>query len=332
MKKNVKKLHIILAVVMVISLLSACQTAEPPSRKPVEVDDIENIRVRTVEATESVVDVEKFNLPNCGGTGELTQSLGTQASVLKGVTIGAKATTMAGGEVAIPQTAKLKLEIEVELAYQQTYQSANSRLDTIKMTAAKETDVTYVVFWEEQRFDSIVSYTQDGEVYEAPYSYVLRVPKIDDSYQENCSNSTANTQPEYTSDEVESVNTTTSQPIVPTSSEIQVVPPSSSVRLEEVQKTGAETRIVYDMYLADDEVIAGDAYDFQDGGLPCNAFLITGPGSIQFAVLDGGWYRYSGVNSPEKAEEMLQKQVKYLQGHWFCKDIEIRVIRVNAGQ
>ncbi len=203
------KVNVFILSVIVVSLLSACQTSEATPQQAGKSDDIENIRVKTVPATESVVDVEKFNLPNCGGTGELTQSLGTQASVLKGVTIGAKATTMAGGEVAIPQTAKLKLEIEVELAYQQTYQSANSRLDTIKMTAAKETDVTYVIFWEEQKFDSVVSYAKDGEVYEAPYSYVLRVPKIDDSYQENCSNSVTNAQTESTSDEAESVSTST---------------------------------------------------------------------------------------------------------------------------
>ncbi len=118
----------------------------------------------------------------------------------------------------------------------------------------------------------------------------------------------------------------------PSQSEVEILPSSSKVHLEEVQKTGAETRIVYEFELASDEVIAGDSYDFQDVGLPCNAFLIQGPGHIDVAILDGGWYRYSGVTTQEKAEELLQKQVKYLEGHSFCKDIDIRVIRLNAGE
>jgi len=112
------------------------------------------------------------------------------------------------------------------------------------------------------------------------------------------------------------------QPSVPTSEEV------SSVRLVEAQKTGAEQRRVYNVTLAGDEIIVGDAYDFEDQGYTCVVFMIQGPGSKQFAVLDGAWYRYSGVTNENQAEERLQARVDYLRRHWFCKDVEFPVIRM----
>lgn len=149
-------------------------------------DEVEDVRVVTTEPTEAVVDSETFPLPNCGGTSELGQTLGTHASVGKSVTVGIKAKVVGGGEAEIPAVAKLKLEIEVEAAYQQTFASANARLDTIDMTAAAGTHVVYEIGWYEQTFDSIVAYSSGGKVYEVPYTYKLRIPKIVNSYQIEC--------------------------------------------------------------------------------------------------------------------------------------------------
>lgn len=177
---------------VVLLLGSGCgTTTQSPEPAVVSQDtnpesDINNVLVRYTDPEKSIGETEEFPLPNCGGTGELTQSLGTQASVRKGVTIGARASAVGGAEYSIPQATKLRLEIEVELAYQQDYEMANSRLDTIKMAAAQKTHVVYLIQWEEQTFQSIVTFEKDGQVFETPYTYVLLVPKIYDSFLVDC--------------------------------------------------------------------------------------------------------------------------------------------------
>ena len=180
-----KPLHTQLAIVISTILLVSCVpgTVSIPNGGN---DDIHDIRVQVVEPIRTTAKVEQFPLPNCGGTDKLAQSLGTYASVSKSATVGATATTTGGAEVAIPETAKLKLEIQVELAYQSTFESANSRIDSIVMSAAAGTHVIYTILWEEQGFNSIIKYSADGKVYEAPYAYQLRVPKIDTSYNIIC--------------------------------------------------------------------------------------------------------------------------------------------------
>lgn len=167
-------------------VLAACQPTASPTQST-QGNGIQDIRVQVAEPIRTTTKVEQFPLPNCGGTDKLAQSLGTYASASKSATVGAKATTTGSGEVAIPETVKLKLEIQVEFAYQQTFESVNSRLDTIEMSAAAGTHVVYTIVWEEQTFNSIVQYSSDGKVYEAPYTYKLSIPKIDTSYNVACS-------------------------------------------------------------------------------------------------------------------------------------------------
>ncbi len=127
-------------------------------------------------------------------------------------------------------------------------------------------------------------------------------------------------------------NITIPESNTPFASSTAYVPPSTGATLVERQETGAETRKVYSIELLADEVIVGDSYKFQDNDVLCNAFLIEGPGYIQFAVLDGAWYRYSGVTTQQKAEDLLQGRVNYLQNHWFCKDVGVNVVRLKAGE
>jgi len=178
------QIRTLLIITLVFILLAACQTTTTPTLQPGEVQDI---RVQIVEPVRSIARVEQFPLPNCGGTEKLTQSLGAYASASKSATLATKATTAGGGEAAVPATIKLKLEIQVELAYQQNFESANSRLDTLEMSAAPGTHVVYTVVWEGQVFNSSVQYSLDGKVYEVPYTYEMRVPKIDTSYNVTCS-------------------------------------------------------------------------------------------------------------------------------------------------
>ena len=191
---NLKHFLIIIVMSFFVTVGVGCQPSNP-TPQPIPGEDsvaqtspetIKNIQVKMVDPVKYEGEVEPFPLPNCGGTGELAQSLGTQASVSKSVMLGGRAKAKVGGEVAIPQTAKLQLELEIEAAYQQTYETANSRLDTIQMKAAAGSHVIYEVQWEKQEFSSIATYEIDGEVFEAPYTYILKVPKINNSSQEAC--------------------------------------------------------------------------------------------------------------------------------------------------
>ncbi len=174
-----------IAFLILTVTLSACLPATPTTQI-IQDSETNNVHVIVTNPTETLIDTEDFNLPNCGGTSELNQTLGTQASVTKSVTIGANATIKGGGEAEIPALAKLELAIEVEGAYQNTYESANSRLDTISMQAEKGTHVIYTIGWYEQTYSSLVEYSSNGQVYEAPYIYKLRIPKIENSNNESC--------------------------------------------------------------------------------------------------------------------------------------------------
>jgi len=184
-KVSTKAIYISVVIILTL-IMNACggssnqpDTSGPIQPAPKDLGDISSIRVEQVQAVKTILaPPESFPLPNCGGTGELSVSLGTQATVQRRVAIGAKATTSAGGEVEIPMTVKLKLEAEVELAYQQTYATTNSRLDTIQMKAAPGTEVVYEIEWEEQKFTSTVSYIIGGDAYTTAYTYILRVPKL----------------------------------------------------------------------------------------------------------------------------------------------------------
>lgn len=174
-----------IAVLLTITLFSSsCQAASHSDEN--SVGEIQDIRVVATDPQKSTLRVEQFPLPNCGGSDRLAQSLGAYASVSKSATVGAKARGGGGVEVGIPETAKLKLEIQVELAYQETYESANSRLDTIEMAAAAGTHVVYTILWEEHTYNSFVQFSLAGKVYESPYTFKMSIPKIDKSYNVAC--------------------------------------------------------------------------------------------------------------------------------------------------
>lgn len=182
-------------------------------------DEIHDIRVDKDNAIKTTIGTEEFELPNCGGTTELSQTLGTQASVQRGTALGGTVRTSAGLEVGLQIAAQVKLEAEVELTYQQEYSMANSRLDTITMAAAENSHVIYVIEWEEQEFSSIVSFTARSVEYLTPYKYTLSVPKIIDSYQVICPGSTLQITPSaLTSPQVTQEKTVAPEqtPVVPT--------------------------------------------------------------------------------------------------------------------
>jgi len=186
-------LAIFVGVILGAGILVSCQSNEPvsvlnnaPTVSESPSEQVSNVQVKTVSPNIIEGKVEEFPLPNCGGTGPLKQSLGTQVSVSKSVTIGGKATGSAGAEYEIPETLRFQLELAVEAAYQQVYEKASARLDTIVMEAAPSTHVIYQIQWEQQEFSSVVAFEHDNEVFETPYTFIMNVPKVADSRQESC--------------------------------------------------------------------------------------------------------------------------------------------------
>jgi len=112
--------------------------------------------------------------------------LETEEYVAKHITRGGKAKPKVGAEVPIPPAVRLILEVELDLAYQKAYKNEKLRRDVIEMTAPPGTHVVYVVQWEEQDFSNNVTFEMDGEFFEAPYEYILRVPKLSRIYSEVC--------------------------------------------------------------------------------------------------------------------------------------------------
>src|SRR5687768_11864557 len=134
---NNKVVFSYLSFAILIFLLSGCSGTSQESN---------NIQVNPANSEALIGSTEEFPLPNCGGSSELSQSLGTHASVTESVEIADRATLRASIEagvpaeiIGIPAELKGKLEGEVERAYKKTYESAASRLDSIVLRAAPKT-------------------------------------------------------------------------------------------------------------------------------------------------------------------------------------------------
>lgn len=187
---NTKSLLVLLTT-FVLMVISGCQPA-PSTTDSLQTDletgnnEVQNIQVDKVSPQKIPGAIEEFPLPNCGGTGKLTQSLGTQVSISKSVQMGTTVSVSGGGEVGVSAVAKLSLEAAVEAAYKQEYETANSRLDTIGMEAAPKTHVIYTIEWEKQDFTSVVTFEFNREMVQTPYTFTMNVPKIAGSREKQC--------------------------------------------------------------------------------------------------------------------------------------------------
>jgi hypothetical protein len=181
----------------VVCLFANSCGAQEDKNKNLEISDIQVSKADQYESLPA--NTEEFPLPNCGGSSELSQTLGAQASIKKTVTVGGTATISAGGEVPISSVIKGKLEAEVSTVYNETFQNENSRLDSIELKAAPATHVVYVIQWVDQQYSSTVSYLLEGDTYDADYVYTLHVPKISNSYSMECPSSNLDQSPELVS-------------------------------------------------------------------------------------------------------------------------------------
>lgn len=180
-----------LLVIFLLMTVSSCQSAPPSAdnQQPNAVSsggEVQSIQVDKASPQKTIGITEEFSLPNCGGTEKLTQTLGTQVSVSKSVQMGTTVSVKGGGEVGVSAAAKLTVEAAVEAEYQQEYETANSRLDTIGMGAAPKTHVIYTIEWEKQEFSSMVTYELNRELVQTPYTFTMSVPKIAGSREEVC--------------------------------------------------------------------------------------------------------------------------------------------------
>jgi hypothetical protein len=188
---NADLLKTIVVALECVLLTAACGGGAPSGAAQNSAQTGDNwspadIQVERAKPAKKTGQSEDFPLPNCGGTGPLKISLSNQVQIEKSVTVGGTAKTSAGIEVGIPPSPKLKLEAEVQAAYQEALKQEQARLDMITMEAAAGTYVIYVIQWEEQNYDSNISFTGKGEVLRTPYTYVLQVPKLGDSRREDC--------------------------------------------------------------------------------------------------------------------------------------------------
>jgi len=178
-----RRTYLFLILLLIQSILFACG----PNGRASQNDEIKNVFVdKPLDPQTSVLGTEDFPLPNCGGSSVMSQSLGSLASVSNSSTIGATATINGGGDVQVPEVAKLQLQIELSTAYQQTLRNENSRVDTIQLSAEPGTYVIYQVRWEQLTYSSTISYAVGNQVYKVPYEFMLRVPKNNRSDQLPC--------------------------------------------------------------------------------------------------------------------------------------------------
>ncbi|RME57602.1 hypothetical protein D6779_08365 [Candidatus Parcubacteria bacterium] len=227
-----------LIIPLAILFLASCVPQMTPQQGDISTSSAKVIRVKDAIPQEMSLDgeIEEFRLPNCGGSSEVRQTLGNQATVSKSVEVGKTGSLSGSGSVEIPEAIRIEMEVAVEENYRETFTAANSRLDTIEMAAAPGTEIVYLITWHQQVYESTVQYVDGNRIYEAPYSYILRVPKIKGSYPVECAQSGANTlQSEPTKTPVSSYQSS------PTSRPVSVLPRWDE-EVSDVPSTGTKLR------------------------------------------------------------------------------------------
>ena len=96
---------ILMAIISV--LVAGCQLSAPMATPTLDTNEIQNIQVQTANPEKSSGVSEDFPLPNCGGTGKLAQTLGTQVSVSKTIEMGSTVSVSGGVRLAFRQLLRL---------------------------------------------------------------------------------------------------------------------------------------------------------------------------------------------------------------------------------
>jgi hypothetical protein len=148
-------------------------TLEPtPTAEPTP-----GIRVALAEPVQHELDSAEVHMRNCGVWTEWREKLGSEFEIQSNVAIGPEATSATGAVVQLPEEIKAQLAAEVQSAYQQAYEAAKAKRDSIELVAGPNTDYIYIILWVENTYSSTVAFQMDSITYTVPYTYTLRVPK-----------------------------------------------------------------------------------------------------------------------------------------------------------
>jgi hypothetical protein len=172
---------LILALLFLSGLLIACGAFGAASQG----GEVKNIYVNQPRPQVSILETEDFPLINCGGSSDLTQTLGSLANVSDTSSIGTTAKA-SGGEIQVSAAARLEIQAELTKAYQETLSGEQSRTDSILLSAKEGTHIVYKIQWEEYTYSSTISYDSGSEVYDVPYEYKIKIPKVAGSDQLSC--------------------------------------------------------------------------------------------------------------------------------------------------
>lgn len=184
MNRSLGRMVRILTLLIALSC-SACNSQSKPVAKSA---DTESIRVAVVAPASRILRNDDFYLDNCSGLSEVRQPLASTAQVEKTVSIAAEATAVkTGAAAAIPEELKAELVTQVELTYQEVFETTSSNVDQTEMVAGAHTRFTFTIIWEEQEFASTVSFAMNGITYIAPYTYTLHIPRLGSARPGICS-------------------------------------------------------------------------------------------------------------------------------------------------
>lgn len=170
MNNNLRKYNkYLIALVVLLSLaINACGN---------DSEEISNVRVERAELVKTPVEPpQEIHLDNCDNKGPNKYDTSIQVQQSKNINVSSKASGSGGVEVKISGAATAKLQGEIENTYQETFGSAITRGNSLTIELGPQSDVYWIVTWEEQKYTSTVSFEMNGKSYRTRYTYSFRIP------------------------------------------------------------------------------------------------------------------------------------------------------------
>jgi len=183
---SLDRIGIILLVILSAVILPSCANPPSPTPTPPQSQEIDSVQVSLTQPVLSSSGIEKVDLDNCSGSAELTQTISSESSVSKRVSITDVYSLSGEIKVSVPLVIEGKLTAEIEKAYQQEFENEVKKSFQVKMSAAPETHIVYEVNWVDQVYSSELTFNLNGDPHRATYQYVVTTPKPDKNYRIQC--------------------------------------------------------------------------------------------------------------------------------------------------
>ncbi|MFO8036621.1 MAG: hypothetical protein R6U57_08380 [Anaerolineales bacterium] len=168
----IKKL-IILTIIIPGFLLTGCKASR--------------IQVEKVTPTVQTLHSEILDVRNCETTEDLHQSLYDFQEVQTKIEIHPTATQIGtGNRMEIPKETNSILLHEIKKAYQPELKEAVIALKETKIHVPADKIHMYQIQWLAKTYHATISFSLDGEAYEASYTYRLEIPQIESSRVMSC--------------------------------------------------------------------------------------------------------------------------------------------------